>query len=68
MNGLPNRINEFFISVSIDMTKLLYTHPVFNTNDPLPEQFTINIDYTEQTLDNVIVNEGVDPDNSLSGS
>ena len=60
--GWVNSINEFFVSVSEDLPRLQASHSIFDVSDPLPVQYTINVNVNEAALANVKTNKATGPD------
>ena len=53
MTQLVNSMNDFFVSVSADLPRLDPTHRVFDIEEPLPAEFTIEAATTQRALQNV---------------
>ena len=53
MTQLVNSMNDFFVSVSADLPRLDPTHRVFDIEEPLPAEFTIEAASTQWALQNV---------------
>ena len=63
MTQLVNSMNDFFVSVSADLPRLDPTHRVFDIEEPLPAQFTIEAASTQRALQNVKCRKATGPDN-----
>ena len=59
---LADNINDFFVSVSSELPRLDDTHPIFQTPDPVPDDFIISIDTTKKALDKIKVNKATGSD------
>ena len=51
MTQLVNSMNDFFVSVSADLPRLDPTHRVFDIEEPLPAEFTIEAASTHSSVD-----------------
>ena len=56
-------MNDFFVSVSADLPRLDPTHRVFDIEEPLPAEFTIEAASTQRALQNVKCRKATGPDN-----
>ena len=63
MTQLVNSINGFFVSVSADLPRLDTTHRVFDIEEPLPAEFTIEAASTQSVLQKVKCRKATGPDN-----
>ena len=63
MTQLVNSMNDFFVSVSADLPRLDPTHRVFDIEEPLPAEFTIEAASTQRALQNVKCRKATGPDN-----
>ena len=63
MTQLVNSINDFFVSVSADLPRLDTTHRVFDIEEPLPAEFTIEAASTQSVLQKVKCRKATGPDN-----
>ena len=63
MTQLVNSINDFFVSVSADLPRLDPTHRVFDIEEPLPAEFTIEAASTQRALQKVKCRKATGPDN-----
>ena len=53
MTQLVNSMNDFFVSVSADLPRLDPTHRIFDIEEPLPAEFTIEAASTQSALQKV---------------
>ena len=53
MTQVVNYMNDFFVSVSADLPRLDPTNRVFDIEEPLPAEFTIEAASTQRALQNV---------------
>ena len=60
---LTDRINEFLVSVSSNLPRLVSDHPVFNVQGVLPAEYTISVITTENALQRIKINKAMGPDN-----
>ena len=58
-----NSMNELFVSISADLPRLDATHRVFDIEEPLPAEFTIEAAYTKRALEKVKCRKANGPDN-----
>ena len=63
MTQLVNSMNDFFVSVSEDLPRLDPTHRVFDIEEPLPAEFTIEAASTQRALQKVKCRKATGPDN-----
>ena len=63
MTLLVNSMNDFFVSVSADLPRLDPTHRVFDIEEPLPAEFTIEAGSTQRALQKVKCRKATGPDN-----
>ena len=63
MTQLVNSMNDLFVSVSADLPRLDSTHRVFDIEEPLPAEFTIEAASTQRALQNVKCRKATGPDN-----
>ena len=63
MTQLVNSMNDFFVSVSADLPRLDPTHRVFDIEEPLPTEFTIEAASTQRALQKVKCRKATGPDN-----
>ena len=63
MTQLVNSMNNFFVSVSANLPRLEPTHRVFDIEEPLPTEFTIEAASTQRALQNVKCRKATGPDN-----
>ena len=63
MTQLVNSMNDFFVSVSADLPRLDRTHRVFDIEEPLPAEFTIEATSTQRALQKVKCRKATGPDN-----
>ena len=64
MTQLVNSMNnDFFVSVSADLPRLDPTHRVFDIEEPLPAEFTIEAGSTQRALQKVKCRKATGPDN-----
>ena len=63
MTQLVNSVNDFFVSVSADLPRLDPTHRVFDIEEPLPAEFTIEAASTQRALQKVKCRKATGPDN-----
>ena len=63
MTQLVNSRNDFFVSVSADLPRLDPTHRVFDIEEPLPAEFTIEAASTQRALQKVKCRKATGPDN-----
>ena len=63
MTQLVNSMNDFFVSVSADLPRLDPTHHVFDIEEPLPAEFTIEAASTQRAIQNVKCRKATGPDN-----
>ena len=67
MSLLVNSMNDFFVSVSADLPRLDPTHRVFDIEEPLPAEFTIEAPSTQRALQKVNVGKQPVRTTSLRG-
>ena len=67
MTQLVNSINDFFVSVSADLPRLDPTHRVFDIEEPLPAEFTIEAASTQRALQKVKCRKATGPNNIPPG-
>ena len=63
IEALANRINEFLVSVSINLSRLIDDLAVFDVQDEIPAKYVISVMMTETALQQIKVNNAVGPDN-----
>ena len=63
MTQLVNSMYDFFVSVSADLPRLDPTHRVFDIEEPLPAEFTIEAASTQRALQKVKCRKATGPDN-----
>ena len=63
MTQLVNSTNDFFVSVSADLPRLGATHRVFDIEQPLPAEFTIEAASTQMALRKVKCRKSTGPEN-----
>ena len=63
MTQLVNSMNDLFVSVSADLPRLDPTSRVFDIEEPLPAEFTIEAASTQRALQNVTCRNATGPDN-----
>ena len=63
MTLLVNSMNDLFVSVSADLPRLDPTHRVFDIEEPLPAEFTIEAASTQRALQKVKCRKATGPDN-----
>ena len=63
MTQLVNSMIDFFVSVSADLPRLDPTHRVFDIEEPLPAEFTIEAASAQRALQKVKCRKATGPDN-----
>ena len=63
MTQLVNSMNDFFVSVSTDLPRFESTHRVFDIEEPLPAEFTIEAASTQRALQKVTCSKATGPGN-----
>ena len=63
MTQLVNSMNDFFVSVSADLPRHDATHRVFDIEEPLPAEITIEAASTQKALQKVKCRKTTEPDN-----
>ena len=63
MTQCVNSMNDFFVSVSADLPRLDPTHRVFDIEETLPAEFTIEAASTQRALQKVKCRKATGPDN-----
>ena len=67
MTQLVNSMNDFFVSVSADLPRLDPTHRVFDIEERLPAEFTIEAASTQRALQNVKCRKATEQHSSVDG-
>ena len=62
MCSLVNSVNELFVSVSEDLPRLQALYSICDVSNPLPAEYTINLNVSEAALANVNINKATGPD------
>ena len=62
LTTLANNINDFFVPVSSTLPRLEESHPIFQTSDPVPDEFTISVDTTKNAPKKIKVNKATGSD------
>ena len=63
MTQLVNSMNDFFVSLSVSAYRFDATHRVFDIDEPLPAEFTIEAASTQSALQKVKCRKATEPDN-----
>ena len=57
-------INDFLlVSVSQDLPRLQFSHPIFEVSEPLSDEFIISVEEAAAALAKIKVNKAIGPDN-----
>ena len=63
IEALANRINDFLVSVSNNLSRVTDYLAVFDVQDDIPAEYFISVMTTENDLQQIKVNKAVGPDN-----
>ena len=62
MTQRVNYVNDLFVSVSVDLPRLDATHRIFDIEEPLPAEFTIEAASTQRALQKAKCRKATGPD------